>query len=266
MLLANALTLTQLMISAAGNGCPQGSYDYQISDDSQYIQVRFYEMEADTINGRGSDRSDCQLTMNANVPLGYTFAIDATAVRGHVSVSDQNSGGRIDASYYADPRARFPVTLMNLPFRGPYETDFDTSAQVPPQNLQWTSCDGGTQKRVDLFTRLTVDSDGFGRSAITAHRLDRAVIQTFRLVWARCGGGGGSGGGGGGTWFGDCRIVHETVWGQDLNEYFGRSQARTQQEALTRARQDGLNQCERARNGDAWSRCTVDQNRCRASR
>lgn len=248
--------------AAAANGCPNGTYEYTISDDSQFIEVRFHAMDADSLNGRGYDEKTCQLTLNANVPLGYTFAIDATEIRGHASVTDGNGGGRLDSSYYSDPLARYPVTLMGLPFRGPYETDFATSNQVPRQDLQWTTCDGSTRKRVDLFTKISVDSDGFGRSAVEGHRLDRAIVQTFRVLWARCGGGGG----GGGSWHGECRVVHETVWGQDINDFWGQGQGRTEQEAVTRARQDGQNQCERARSGDAWSRCTVDQNRCTATR
>ncbi len=249
----------------ASNGCPTGSYDYTVSNDSQLIEVRFYQMDVDSLNGRNADEKNCQLTLNAQVPAGYTFAIDATEIRGHATVFDQNGTGRLEATYYADPYARFPVTLMDLPFRGPYDTDFQTSNQVPRRELQWTPCDQNPSKRIDLFTNLSVTSSGFGSSAISEHRLDRAIVQTFRLVWARCGGGGG-GGGGGGAWYGDCRVVHETVWGQDLNEFWGRSQGRTQQEAVSRASQDGQIQCERARNNDAWSRCVVDQNHCTATR
>jgi hypothetical protein len=73
------------------------------------------------------------------------------------------------------------------------------------------------------------------------------------------------GGGGGGNWVADCRVVLETIWGADLQDFYGRARGPTQQAAVRAAREEGLNQCNYQREG-LLTRCVVDQNNCSAER
>lgn len=67
-------------------------------------------------------------------------------------------------------------------------------------------------------------------------------------------------------WRGYCRIVLETIWGQDVRDYYGNSYASSQSEALNRARNQAWGTCEHDRNQSNLHRCVVDQNRCYAVR
>lgn len=67
-------------------------------------------------------------------------------------------------------------------------------------------------------------------------------------------------------WYGTCRVILETVWGDDLQSFWGRGISDTQQRALQLAQQDGLRQCEYQRYGDNFKRCTIDYNQCWATR
>lgn len=67
------------------------------------------------------------------------------------------------------------------------------------------------------------------------------------------------------SWFANCRIVHETIWDADWQEFWGQARGNSQQEALAYARQSGFAQCEQVRGEDAQSRCVVDRGQCAAS-
>lgn len=68
------------------------------------------------------------------------------------------------------------------------------------------------------------------------------------------------------VWVGNCRVVRETVWGADLQSYYGTSRAQSKQQAISLAREEGVRQCERGRGGERLQRCVVDENRCTAAR
>lgn len=77
---------------------------------------------------------------------------------------------------------------------------------------------------------------------------------------------GNGGGGGGGLWLGDCRVVLETIWGTDLQSFYGRGRGASRQGAINEAREDGANQCTSSLRFGRLTRCTVDQGQCNAQR
>lgn len=89
--------------------------------------------------------------------------------------------------------------------------------------------------------------------------VDSAKRKLARLL--RLGGGGP--GPGPSRWVGTCTVVLETIWGSDLQKFFGHARGRSKHEALTFAKQDAMRQCQ-AQNGHGLTKCTVDQGQCRA--
>ena len=68
----------------------------------------------------------------------------------------------------------------------------------------------------------------------------------------------------GDTWVGSCHVVRETVWGTNIEDYYGTARATSQVEATNLAREDGKWQCERELGN--LQKCTVVEAACFAER
>lgn len=65
-------------------------------------------------------------------------------------------------------------------------------------------------------------------------------------------------------WVGTCEVVLETLWGDNVDKFYGVGEGRTQQEALVAAQRDGQNQCQAHRSN--LTKCTLNNANCSAHR
>lgn len=78
------------------------------------------------------------------------------------------------------------------------------------------------------------------------------------------GGPGGPGGPGYGPYKATCEVVLETLWGSDLQKFYGRAVARNPQMAVAQAEREAMQQCGARRSG--LTQCTVNRNHCGLTR
>lgn len=249
----------------AQSGCPAGSFDYVASQDNQLLYMRFfdYNVEAGLQTPGGSQQAQkrCELLGSFRVPAGYSVGIESITVKAHAEASSPESRGYLENSYRPQA-ARWPVTAISRTYAGPFNADFSLPGRIARDRIAYTPCSPfDTEQRIYLNSRMTTEATGFDTSAISNHRDYGAVIHEYRFVWNRC-----NGPQPGRDWLGTCRVVLETVWGQDLQDFTGSALGTTQQEAVRAARDAGLYSCERARAGNNMQRCVADTNRCFATR
>ncbi len=250
------------------NGCPNGSYDWAVSPDNQFLSLRFYNFDVLTgipdASGTRLAEKRCQLISRLRIPAGYMVGIESASVRANVYASDHSSTGYMGISY--GPANDWPVTILNQSYAGPIDREVTVNGRLPFDRIIFTRCSSmDTEQSFVLNSVLSTRADSFGDSTIESQRDYGAIMQEFRFVWLRCGSDPGPGPGPG-NWHGSCRVVLETIWGQDIREFFGAATAHTENDAIRAARQAGLNACERARSGDDVHRCITDTNNCFATR
>jgi hypothetical protein len=247
------------------SGCPAGSFDYAVSQDNQLLYMRFYNYEVEagiqTPGGGQSAEKRCELLGNFRLPAGYAVGIEQITVRAHAEATGPQSRGFIENSYMPQA-ARRPVNAISHIYAGPYSSDFSLPGRIARDRILFTPCSPfNSEQQIYLNSRMATETIGFDTSALTNHRDHRAVVHEYRFVWARC-----NDPQPGPGWIGNCRVVLETLWGQDLQDYIGSAAGATQQEAVQAAEQAGHYACERSRSGNNTQRCVTDTNRCFATR
>jgi hypothetical protein len=257
------------------NGCPPGSYEWAVSPDNQYLSLRYYEFNVPTgrpdASGMRRAEKRCELVSRLRIPAGYIVGIESASVRANVYASDRFSSSHMDVSY-GPTTDRWPVNVLSQSYTGPIGRDVTASGRLPGDRMLFTRCSPfDTEQSIVLASVLSTRADRFGDSTIEGHRDFGAIVQEYRFVWMRCGIDPGPGPGPGpgpapDSWYGSCRIVLETIWGDDIRDFFGTATARTENEAIRAARQVGLNACERARPNDNFHRCITDSTDCFATK
>lgn len=248
------------------NGCPEGSYDWAASNDNQYLSMRFYQFDiAAGISTPGGDQhaeKRCDLVGRIRIPAGWMVGIDSVSVSANARATDQNSRGYIENSYSTETSRR-PALMIAQSFSGPFNDDFNLPGRLPRDQILYTACSTfDTEQRLYLNSILSGQTSGFGETAISNNRNARAIVHQYRFTWTRCDGDVPLPQ----EWAGSCRVVLETVWGQDYREFFGTARARSEREAIDAANQDGHFACEDFRANDNLYRCVTDTNHCFANR
>ena len=65
-------------------------------------------------------------------------------------------------------------------------------------------------------------------------------------------------------WQGQCRVTLETIWGKDIQHFYGQAQGYSELQAVSLAKRDALQQCDQRRSNLA--KCTVHEPECGAVR
>lgn len=253
------LEIAAVEVRGDGNGCPAGSFDYDVSSDTQFLTFRFFDFAVQA-SGGAYDRKTCRLRVDVRPPAGWSVGIDAAELRGWGSLSDSSAMAHVDANYRVDD-SRYAVDLVRRSYRGAAQGDLVATGYA--SGVQYTNCNDLSSKSIDLELQLTAETRGASTAEIREPRLGGSIDQVYRLVWRRCGSGPNPNPNPNpGNWLGECRVVHETIWGSDIGEYYGYGSGRSEREAISQARRSGTDRCEQRRNGDTFSRCTVDESSC----
>jgi hypothetical protein len=252
------------------NGCPNGSYDWSVSSDNQYLNIRFYNF--DVLTGRPNASGNriaekrCDLVSRLRIPAGYMVGIESAALKANVYATDRSSRGYMDISY-GPLNDRWPVTILSQSCTGPIGRNVTAGARLPYDRILFTRCSyRDTEQSLVLSSVLSTSANSFGESTIESHNEFGAILQEYRFVWVPCSADPGPGPGPSPrTWYGSCRVVLETIWGDDIRDFIGEAHGRTESDAIRASRQVGLSACELARPNDNFHRCITDNNNCYAT-
>lgn len=90
-------------VSWAGSGCPAGSVAYDLGEDNQVVALSFDSFVAGTGKGmKATDkRKNCNIRMKLNFPLGWTYTVARTDVRGYVQLPETCTATLSTTSYFS---------------------------------------------------------------------------------------------------------------------------------------------------------------------
>ncbi|KAF1813109.1 hypothetical protein P152DRAFT_414782 [Eremomyces bilateralis CBS 781.70] len=166
-------------ITYGGNGCPQGSLDWQLSDDQGIIPLIFDDFVAYT----GGDaptterRKFCQLNIALDIPAGYSFSIWQTGYLGYVAL-DPGTTGTLSTLYYFSGEQN--QNEHKTVFRGPLNKDY-TAFNTEPMGI-YSPCGG----EVLLNVRSSVAVSGSGNALMTNDKQSNNFRQFLYLDWRNC--------------------------------------------------------------------------------
>jgi hypothetical protein len=114
------------IVSVNGSGCPAGTTEIEVADDNSVFAVIHRSFVAKV--GVGADATDfrknCQLSLDVNVPAGFTFGIIRAEYRGFANLQ-AGAQALQRASYYFQGNPA--TTIRSHPFHGPLRDQWQTT-------------------------------------------------------------------------------------------------------------------------------------------
>ncbi len=199
-------------ITAQGNGCPPTTARSVLSPDAKTMSVLFdeYISQIDTSQSI-MDKKDCELTIEVNIPVGWSYSLMSADYRGFAEL-DKNTMGTQEIVYMfgalADsvpvpqsgvvaPSSRIPTrnkvaTFSSRIVKGPFSGDYSFTHLVTVGEMPWSSCDSRVSRDLKIHTTLMTRSltrgptKEKGMAMITLDTVDAALAQKFDLAWKKC--------------------------------------------------------------------------------
>ncbi len=195
-------------VSAVGNGCLDGTARTVLSPDSKTMSVLFdeYISEIDT-SLRILDHKNCQLTIEMNIPTGWSYSLASADYRGFAELDSNTMGVQEIVYLFAD--LGVPVFEGGLPnrsavarkrsatfssriIRGPFSGDYSFTNLVTVGEMPWSSCDSRLNRDLKIQTTLMTRSltraptKVAGVALMALDSVDATVAQEFELAWRQC--------------------------------------------------------------------------------
>ncbi|MGP4110079.1 DUF4360 domain-containing protein [Streptomyces sp. 4N509B] len=154
--------------SVNGSGCPAGSARVAATPDGRSINVLYSEYLVWA--GQGSDvteqRKNCFLSIDVDVPDGYTYAITGLQYQGFAELA-QGATGLQQAQYYFQGQSR--TTTVTHDFSGPYDGSLDRRDSIPQGDQIWAPCGGDVNLNVNTELRVNPGSSTGEPSVMAMH-------------------------------------------------------------------------------------------------
>jgi len=185
-LLANAALAQQVQIKgfiANGSGCPPGtSVNGQISatkpgalPDTLILSFAPYRAEQGPGISLANRRKNCDITLNLNVPPGFSFTLVDAEYKGFANLPRGVTGvQRTSYSFPFNPNSKATFeTVLNGPFRSNYQRTDDVLV------AGWSPCRETVP--LNLATQVFISGDRTKSASISVKAPQRYGIQ-----WRRC--------------------------------------------------------------------------------
>ncbi|MEV4279994.1 DUF4360 domain-containing protein [Actinoplanes xinjiangensis] len=174
------------VVSANGSGCPLGTAAVTVSPDNKAFTVSYSEFTAQAGAGaKPTDfRKNCQLSLNVDVPQGYTYAVARTDYRGYVRL-EKGASATHSSFYYFQGEQH--TTRQRHKVTGPADDNWQRADAVAVNSLSFMPC--GEQRNLNVNTELRVTagwSDKRKTSFITMDSTDGNLDTVYRLAWKKC--------------------------------------------------------------------------------
>lgn len=167
-------------ITAFGTGCAAGQSSTSISADGHNATVAFTSLSSSIDRGQAFSTSDCQLSINADAPSGFTFAMESVEIDGYVQMnragmeSSQSAG-----SYFQGDRAS--SSQSKTTWKGPTDRGFSVRDTVGTGDLSWQPCNLDRSLQIPLRVTLNNSESKDGSGNI---RVDR--IKNIKFAVKAC--------------------------------------------------------------------------------
>lgn len=174
------------VVSANGSGCPIGTADVTVSPDNKAFTVAYSHFIAQVgPEAKATDfRKQCQISLNVQVPEGYTYAVASADYRGYARL-EKGASASETAYYYFQGESH--TTRSRHQFDGFMDKDWQISDKVEIQSMSWLPC--GERRYLNINTELRVLAGRSPRgttSFITMDSSDGSLETIYRVSWMKC--------------------------------------------------------------------------------
>lgn len=191
----NPHNVTVKNISAFGSGCPAGSVSGIVSPDGESFSILMDSYVVESNGNRQLDRKNCEITVELNVPQGWSYQVISADYRGFVSVERGSiathqvqyafEGGR---AINEKRHARHSFNINE--FKGPISENYYIRNELHRKLAPASPCNNSDIQTLFISTNLTartVKDLANSFAQITLDTVDGSVqTQNYKLAWRRC--------------------------------------------------------------------------------
>lgn len=174
------------VVTVNGSGCRQGTAEVIVSPDNTSFWVIYSDYLAQAGKGAGATefRKNCQLTLQVNVPQGFSYGI-AEATYGGYGYVRPGAVGHQSVNYYFQGQSA--TTTWKHTFNGPFDDNWSITHRTEFSEIVWAPC--GEKKNLNVNSALRVDkgtSDANTNSFMTMDYQRGEVRTLHHFSWKRC--------------------------------------------------------------------------------
>lgn len=204
-------------VTTGGTGCPATTARSVLSPDARTLSVLFDNYSSE-VNAEVSilDQKSCLVTLEMNIPDGWTFALASADYRGFAEVDPamlavqevvytfgpllepgprprpRAGGNPVSRMSVMVPVAKKVATFSSRIIHGPFSGDYTFTKLKTVGEMPWSPCDPRLSRdlkiNTTLITRALARHPGNikGRAMITLDTIDATIAQEFTITWKKC--------------------------------------------------------------------------------
>jgi len=175
------------VVSVNGSGCPAGTAAVAVSPDNTAFTVTYSNYLAQVGPGATSTdwRKNCQLSVNVQVPSGFTYAVAQADYRGFASLA-RGATATQQANYYFQGMSQ--TAYRSHSFSGPLADDWQTTDTTDIASYSYAPC--GERKYLNINTDLRVKAGTSNTRTTTSFMAmdstDGSISTLYHFAWKRC--------------------------------------------------------------------------------
>jgi hypothetical protein len=177
-------------VTAAGSGCPAGSWSAAISPDGQTFTLYFSAYEARVVPGQSFDMKQCVINIGMRDPGGrpLSFVVGSIYHQGYLLLDQPGMRASRNAIYAfggtggGRGTASPPPQHREIP--GPYDSSYVQGDDVFAG--RWSPCSAINNLVINTSLMLQNNPQRTGSGYVNRATVDGALTLAFRLDWHRC--------------------------------------------------------------------------------
>ena len=174
------------VVTVNGSGCKQGTAEVIVAPDNTSFWVIYSDYLAQAGKGAGATdfRKNCQLTLQVNVPQGFSYGIAEATYAGYGYLKPGASGYQTVNYYFQGQSA---TTTWEHSFNGPFDDNWSITHRTEFSEIVYAPC--GEKKNLNVNSSLRVDkgsSDANANSFLTMDYQRGEVRTLHHFSWKRC--------------------------------------------------------------------------------
>lgn len=173
-------------IESRGNGCPAGTFSYNLAPDGSSLSVLFDRFVAEAISESDPrQRSVCNLVLRIRLAPGYAVGIVNADYRGFVHVDGPHSRAVFRSSWVLREHGQKVANGedLNQIFKDPVNDTFFIRSQSP--QIQWMGCET-RQARLILQSNITAVARRGSQALIAVDSADVTSGVKYDLAIRPC--------------------------------------------------------------------------------
>ena len=171
-------------VTAGGSGCPQGSVRGFVDTASSKLILSFKDLIAEAGHGLpiSEQRKNCTISVDLQVPRGWSYALDSYAISGFVSL-DHGVNARQRAETWFQGAGTRSITGTTS-FFGSTHQSYRVTGSIPDSALVWSPC--GVSRALNARISADVVARNGGSGLLTVDQASGAVTYSYGLRWKQC--------------------------------------------------------------------------------